>query len=175
MEWQWHQLDHKQIICTWLQTDNHASISSLKFVYRPDALSDAHPTASKHWRHSKYTAVESKSKSESKHMDLSLTDVIVNGKGCSTPRQHRLCAHLPFKGLQCHHPVTITNLYCLVTGTRVWTTCLELLHNRIPTRSQTRDLLTTRSASNSLHHETMWLRSDSNATSLDSSSMTFDL
>jgi len=22
MEWQWYQLDHMQIICTWLQTDN---------------------------------------------------------------------------------------------------------------------------------------------------------
>jgi len=27
MGWQWHQLDHMQIICTSLQTDNHASIS----------------------------------------------------------------------------------------------------------------------------------------------------
>jgi len=25
--WQWHQLDHTQIICTLLQTDNHASSS----------------------------------------------------------------------------------------------------------------------------------------------------
>jgi len=24
MRWQWHQLDHIQIICTSLQTDNHA-------------------------------------------------------------------------------------------------------------------------------------------------------
>jgi len=24
MGWQWHQLDHMQIICTSLQTDNHA-------------------------------------------------------------------------------------------------------------------------------------------------------
>jgi len=29
MGWQWHQLDHMQIICTSLQTDNHASTSSL--------------------------------------------------------------------------------------------------------------------------------------------------
>jgi len=29
--WQCHQLDHMQIICTSLQTDNHASISSLYF------------------------------------------------------------------------------------------------------------------------------------------------
>ena len=30
--WQWHQLDHMQIICTLLQTDNHASTSTLSFV-----------------------------------------------------------------------------------------------------------------------------------------------
>ena len=29
MRWQWHQLDHMQIICTSLQTDNHACTSSL--------------------------------------------------------------------------------------------------------------------------------------------------
>jgi len=44
---QWPQLDHKQIICTTLQTDNHASSPSLNF-YRPDALLDAQPTVSKH-------------------------------------------------------------------------------------------------------------------------------
>jgi len=27
MGWQWHQLDHMQIICISLQTDNHASTS----------------------------------------------------------------------------------------------------------------------------------------------------
>ena len=32
MGWQWHQLDHMQIICTTLQTDNHASIPSLNFL-----------------------------------------------------------------------------------------------------------------------------------------------
>jgi len=31
MRWQWHQLNHMQIICTSLQTDNHASTSSLRF------------------------------------------------------------------------------------------------------------------------------------------------
>jgi len=46
---QWHQLDHMQTIYTSLQTDNHANTSSLNF-YRPDALPDAQPTASKHWR-----------------------------------------------------------------------------------------------------------------------------
>jgi len=35
-----------QIICTSLQTDNHASTSSVNF-YRPDALPDAQPTALK--------------------------------------------------------------------------------------------------------------------------------
>jgi len=28
IEWQWHQLDHMQIISTSLQTDSHASTSS---------------------------------------------------------------------------------------------------------------------------------------------------
>jgi len=32
MGWQWHQLDHMQIICVWLQTDDHASTSSLNFL-----------------------------------------------------------------------------------------------------------------------------------------------
>jgi len=31
MGWQWHQLVHMQIICTTLQTDNHASTQSLNF------------------------------------------------------------------------------------------------------------------------------------------------
>ena len=36
--WKWHQLDHMQIICTSLQTDNHASTSPLSFFYRLDTL-----------------------------------------------------------------------------------------------------------------------------------------
>jgi len=35
MGWQWHQLDHMQIICT-SHADNHASTLPLSF-YRPDA------------------------------------------------------------------------------------------------------------------------------------------
>jgi len=31
MGWQWHHLDHMQIICTSLQTDNHTSTSPLSF------------------------------------------------------------------------------------------------------------------------------------------------
>jgi len=45
--WQWHQLDHVQIICTLLQTDKHASTSSLNF-YGLDALLDTQSTASQH-------------------------------------------------------------------------------------------------------------------------------
>jgi len=30
--WQWHQLNHMQIISTLLQTDNHTSTSSRKFL-----------------------------------------------------------------------------------------------------------------------------------------------
>jgi len=32
MAWQWHQLDHMQIICTSLQTDNHASTPPLNLL-----------------------------------------------------------------------------------------------------------------------------------------------
>jgi len=32
MGWQWHQLHDMQIICTLLQTDNDASMSSLNFT-----------------------------------------------------------------------------------------------------------------------------------------------
>jgi len=31
MGWQWHQVDHMQIICTSLETDNYASTSPLSF------------------------------------------------------------------------------------------------------------------------------------------------
>jgi len=33
MGWQWHQLDHMQIICTLLQTDNHASKLKETYLY----------------------------------------------------------------------------------------------------------------------------------------------
>jgi len=49
MGWQWHLLDDMQIICTLLQTDNHANTSTLSFFTgRMDALPAAQPTASKH-------------------------------------------------------------------------------------------------------------------------------
>jgi len=44
MGWHCHQLDYMHIICTSLQTDNHARTSPLSF-YRLDALPDAQPTA----------------------------------------------------------------------------------------------------------------------------------
>jgi len=40
MGWQWHQLNHTQMICTSLQTDNHACTSPLNF-YRLNAFPDA--------------------------------------------------------------------------------------------------------------------------------------
>jgi len=44
---EWHQLNHMQIICTSLQTDNYTNTSSLTF-YRLGALPDAQRTVSKH-------------------------------------------------------------------------------------------------------------------------------
>jgi len=46
-----------QTICTSFQTDNHMNTSSLNF-YRPDALPDAQPTVSKHWRQRVYSYME---------------------------------------------------------------------------------------------------------------------
>jgi len=40
-------VDHMQVICTLLLTDNQANNQSLSF-YGPDALPAAQPTASKH-------------------------------------------------------------------------------------------------------------------------------
>jgi len=34
MGWQWQQLDHMQIVCTLLHSDNHACTSPLRF-YKP--------------------------------------------------------------------------------------------------------------------------------------------
>jgi len=42
MGWQWHQVDHMQIICTVLERDNHDSNSPLSF-YRSDALPATQP------------------------------------------------------------------------------------------------------------------------------------
>jgi len=39
-------VDHTQIICTWLGTDNHTGFSSVNF-YRSDAPPDAEPTVRK--------------------------------------------------------------------------------------------------------------------------------
>jgi len=46
MGWQWHQLDHMQIICTSLQTDNHASTSPLSFYFLQARCPSCHPTNS---------------------------------------------------------------------------------------------------------------------------------
>jgi len=41
-QWQWHQQDHMQIICTSLQTDNHASTlhptENIKALKAPNAI-----------------------------------------------------------------------------------------------------------------------------------------
>jgi len=47
--WQWHQLDQMQTICTLLQTDNPNNTASLNH-YRLDALPDAQPAVSKHYK-----------------------------------------------------------------------------------------------------------------------------
>ena len=49
-EWQWHQLGHMQVCTSSRQITTPAPHYSV--FYRPDALSAAQPTASKHWRQS---------------------------------------------------------------------------------------------------------------------------
>ena len=44
MGWQWHQLDHMQIICILLQTDNHVSTSPISFLQA--GCHSCHPTNS---------------------------------------------------------------------------------------------------------------------------------
>ena len=50
MGWQWHQLDCIQVICTSLQTDNHANTPTLSF-YRLDALPATQTIASMQWKY----------------------------------------------------------------------------------------------------------------------------
>jgi len=47
---EWHQMDLMQIMFTSLQTEQHASTSSLYFLQA--GCSSWHPTVSKHWRQS---------------------------------------------------------------------------------------------------------------------------
>jgi len=49
MGWQWHPLNHMQIICTSFQTDNHTSTSSLRFF--TGGMLFLMPKVSKHWRY----------------------------------------------------------------------------------------------------------------------------
>ena len=44
MGWQWHQLDHMQVICTSVQTNNHANTPSLVFLWA--RCSSCYPTNS---------------------------------------------------------------------------------------------------------------------------------
>jgi len=48
MVWQWHQLNHMQIIYTSLQTDNYASTSSHNFLQT--GCTSWQPAECQHWR-----------------------------------------------------------------------------------------------------------------------------
>jgi len=59
--WQWHQLNHMQVICTSLQTYNHANTSSLSFFtgqmlfVPPNQQHQHHSTKGKNYRNYKGT------------------------------------------------------------------------------------------------------------------------
>jgi len=38
LEWQWHQLDHMQTICTSLQTDNHTNTNTSSLIMSYEVL-----------------------------------------------------------------------------------------------------------------------------------------
>jgi len=56
MGWQWHQLDHMRIICTSLQTDNHAS--TLPFTCLQAAMPSCRPTNSVEALKAKYIILQ---------------------------------------------------------------------------------------------------------------------
>ena len=62
MRWQWHQLDHTQIIYTSFQTDNHASTSPLR-SYRLDALPAVQPTEQRQSTEAIYLQLENERES----------------------------------------------------------------------------------------------------------------
>jgi len=95
VKWQWHQLDHKQIICISLQTYNHASTLSLIF-YRPDALPDAQLTVSKHWRQQDVDLSVSQHQLQTSRM-WTLLNKLLQGANLhqqSTLKTAHMCAHI---------------------------------------------------------------------------------
>jgi len=120
MRWQWHQLDHMQIICTSLQTGNHASTPPLCF-YRPDALPATQPTASKHWRqHQQWKMLL---KCNASHLDL--WTLIVCGR--------EVCDHiLLFSSVLIFILVTEFSVFTVLwIGCNSWWMCREYCRNCI--------------------------------------------
>jgi len=89
MGWQWHQLDHMQIICTSLQTDNLASTPSLNFLWagcsscRPTngvkALTERHKSLNQPWlRHGLNCAVAAIQDGTERNIEsISLIDAVL--------------------------------------------------------------------------------------------------
>jgi len=113
MRWQW--LDHMQVICSLLQTDNDNSTSSLKFFYGLDALPAAQLTVSKHWRQIHNTIILLR-----KYKISSLCSKKLSASGNFAPRQ------IPWPGALPQTP-TISlnicyspNLQCLDKSLVAW-------------------------------------------------------
>jgi len=129
-------LNHMQIICTSLQTDNHASTSSLHIFYRPDALPAAQPTASKHWRQA--TADTCKEIQTPKIRALSSVNLLVHlkdmpfyvsfGRGCTVWVQHTCWESHNWALLAMRwHTLHSSSLYCRVSTDTLQSIYLNLI------------------------------------------------
>jgi len=143
-----------QIICSLLQTDNHATTSPLSF-YRPDALPAAQPTASKHWRYNQTISFNGNQTFQNdtppqyyvkvKAFPYSIpsigsgADPSVQAVSLQVTISHTPRSRLPLlsarpavtsPATEHHRPLASTKLYCLVTEAhRCKQTCLRLLYS----------------------------------------------
>ena len=95
---QWKQKDHMQTICTLLQTDNHTNAPSLNF-YRPDALPDAQPTVSEHWRQYIHTNIWLVNRNPQK---------ILGATNTETHRRRYICSNRPHPTIVKHKKMKYT-------------------------------------------------------------------
>jgi len=96
------------LVCTLVQTDNHASSPPLSF-YRPDALPATQPTASEHWRNVRRVirinfSSNFRSPETSLHPSVMVTVLDMAMKGCLMWQHTHVC--IAYFDARSHHVVT---------------------------------------------------------------------
>jgi len=88
LEWQWHQLDHMQTICTSLQTDNHTNTLPLRFLQT--GCSSWRPTnrVKALWNNNKILQIEYNDQTSAKYKKTQLTGRVCLRVDLSKLRQH---------------------------------------------------------------------------------------